>query len=160
VTRWLDAFPQYRVGHLERVASMEAALRRDLPGVEVVGAAYRGLGITTCIAQGRGAARRVLASIVAGQAPDPAPRDADETRSSDELDFEDLDYVDTEYANTGVPAPRGSAWAAVEPGHTEPGEPGEPGEPTQMMMTSWPTPPAPADEPQPHERQPHEHDES
>jgi protoporphyrinogen/coproporphyrinogen III oxidase len=61
VTRWVDAFPQYRVGHLERVARIEAALRRDAPSVELVGASYRGLGITTCIAQGRAAARRVLA---------------------------------------------------------------------------------------------------
>lgn len=61
VARWPSAFPQYRVGHLERVARIEAALERDLPGVHVVGAAYRGLGITTCIAQGKAVARRVLA---------------------------------------------------------------------------------------------------
>jgi oxygen-dependent protoporphyrinogen oxidase len=160
VTRWLDAFPQYRVGHLERVASMEAALGRDLPGVAVVGAAYRGLGITTCIAQGRDAARRVLASIIAGRPPEAAQQDEDEAHSSDELDFEDGDYVDTEYVDTGGPAKRASAWAAAEPGHTEPTEPREPGEPTQMTMTSWPTPPTPADEPQPDEPQPDEHDES
>lgn len=69
VTRWVDAFPQYQVGHLERVARIEAALRRDLPSVAVVGAAYRGLGITTCIAQGRAAAHRALAAAASGAEP-------------------------------------------------------------------------------------------
>lgn len=154
VTRWVEAFPQYRVGHIERVASMEAALRRDLPGVEVVGAAYRGLGITTCITQGRAAARRVLASIIAGQAAGVPREGEDEAHSSaeadadfDDVDFEDVDYVDTdyvdtEYVHTGEPAPRESAWAAVDPGHTGRTEPGEP----TQMVTSWPTPPTPARE--------------
>lgn len=60
VTRWPDAFPQYEVGHLARVESIEAALVRDLPGVFLAGAAYRGVGIPACIAQGRTAARRAL----------------------------------------------------------------------------------------------------
>ena len=59
VTRWPQAFPQYRPGHLDRVARVEAALARDLPGVTVAGAAHRGVGIAACIAQGRAAARRV-----------------------------------------------------------------------------------------------------
>ncbi len=122
VTRWIDAFPQYRVGHLERVASMEAALRRDLPGVEVVGAAYRGLGITTCIAQGRTAARRALASIVA------------RSTLEEDGDFEDFDYVDVV-----EPASPGSAWAAVGREEREASEP-------IQMVTSWPTPPAPGDD--------------
>ena len=60
VARWVDAFPQYQVGHLQRLRRIESALRRDLPDVELVGAAYRGLGITTCIAQGRAAAERTM----------------------------------------------------------------------------------------------------
>ncbi len=62
VTRWERAFPQYRPGHLDQVAQAEAALARDLPGVAVAGAAYRGVGIAACVAQGRAAARRVLLS--------------------------------------------------------------------------------------------------
>ncbi len=62
VTRWERAFPQYRPGHLDRVAQAEAALARDLPGVTVAGAAYRGVGIAACVAQGRAAARRVLSA--------------------------------------------------------------------------------------------------
>jgi oxygen-dependent protoporphyrinogen oxidase len=62
VTRWPAAFPQYRVGHLERVARVEKAVAA-VPCLEVAGAALRGLGIPACIAQGRGAARRVLADL-------------------------------------------------------------------------------------------------
>lgn len=58
VARWVRAFPQYRPGHLQRVARVEAALARDLPGVIVAGAAYRGVGIAACVAQGRAAGRR------------------------------------------------------------------------------------------------------
>ncbi|HUR18230.1 MAG TPA: protoporphyrinogen oxidase [Acidimicrobiales bacterium] len=60
VARWPAAFPQYRPGHLDKVARIEAALRRDCPRIHVAGAAYRGVGIPACIGQGRAAARRVL----------------------------------------------------------------------------------------------------
>jgi oxygen-dependent protoporphyrinogen oxidase len=60
VARWVDAFPQYRVGHLGRVARIEAGLARDLPTVAVAGAALRGIGVAACISQGRRAARQVL----------------------------------------------------------------------------------------------------
>ncbi len=59
VTRWPDAFPQYRVGHLDRLARVEAGLTR-LPGLVVAGAAYRGIGLPACIAQGRQAAEAAL----------------------------------------------------------------------------------------------------
>ena len=62
VTRWPAGFPQYRVGHLLRVSGIEAAVNR-LPGVEVAGAAYRGVGVPACVASGREAARSVLASL-------------------------------------------------------------------------------------------------
>ena len=60
VSPWPRGFPQYQVGHLERVARIEHALRRDLPHVRVTGSAYRGLGIPACITQGRRAARELL----------------------------------------------------------------------------------------------------
>lgn len=60
VTRWPGAFPQYRPGHLARVRRIEEALRRDCPRVQLAGAAFRGVGIPACIAQGRAAARRAL----------------------------------------------------------------------------------------------------
>jgi oxygen-dependent protoporphyrinogen oxidase len=60
VTRWTEAFPQYAVGHLERVGAIDDALAR-LPGLAVAGAAYGGVGIPACIASGRRAAQVVLA---------------------------------------------------------------------------------------------------
>lgn len=63
VTRWVHAFPQYRPGHLARVDRVEEALARDLPAVTLAGAAYRGLGIAACVAQGRAAARRAVGRI-------------------------------------------------------------------------------------------------
>jgi oxygen-dependent protoporphyrinogen oxidase len=48
VVRWTRAIPQYNVGHLERVASIDAALAR-LPGLHVAGNAYKGVGINDCI---------------------------------------------------------------------------------------------------------------
>jgi oxygen-dependent protoporphyrinogen oxidase len=62
VTRWADAFPQYRVGHLIRVAKIEEAVA-DLPAMAVAGAAYRGVGLPACIGSGRSAARAVLSSV-------------------------------------------------------------------------------------------------
>lgn len=57
VNRWPDAFPQYGVGHSERVRRAEEALRRKVPGVALCGSSYRGVGIPACIASGRAAAR-------------------------------------------------------------------------------------------------------
>lgn len=61
VARWYGAMPRYTVGHLDRVARIEAALAL-FPGVVVAGAAYRGTGVADCIEQGQAAARTILAS--------------------------------------------------------------------------------------------------
>ncbi|MBW3577170.1 MAG: protoporphyrinogen oxidase [Actinobacteria bacterium] len=60
VTRWRTALPQYVIGHRNRVARVRAATRQ-LPGVELAGAAYEGVGIAACVRQGRHAAARLLA---------------------------------------------------------------------------------------------------
>jgi oxygen-dependent protoporphyrinogen oxidase len=57
VQRFGAAIPQYRVGHLDRVDRIEAALP---PHIELAGASYRGVGLAACIRSGRGAADRVL----------------------------------------------------------------------------------------------------
>ncbi len=62
VTRWENAFPQYRPGHLLRVAKIEEDVGR-LVGVALAGAALRGVGIPACIGSGRTAARHVMASV-------------------------------------------------------------------------------------------------
>ncbi len=60
VVRWPEAMPRYDVGHLERVASIEAALP---PGVVVAGSAFHGVGVPDCIRQGTEAAERVTAIL-------------------------------------------------------------------------------------------------
>ncbi len=49
--RWPRALPQYNLGHLERVASIEALTAR-YPGLALTGAGYRGVGIPDCIQDG------------------------------------------------------------------------------------------------------------
>ncbi|MGZ8578149.1 MAG: protoporphyrinogen oxidase [Actinomycetota bacterium] len=61
VVRWPRAMPQYEVGHLERVAGIEAALPA---GAFVVGQAYRGAGIPDCVRQANEVADRVLAHVL------------------------------------------------------------------------------------------------
>ena len=56
VTRWRDAFPQYRPHHHQRVAAAEAALPT---GLHLAGASYHGIGVPACIASGLKAAQRV-----------------------------------------------------------------------------------------------------
>jgi oxygen-dependent protoporphyrinogen oxidase len=56
VTRWNHAMPKYTVGHLARVATVEAAMK-ELPGWHVAGSALHGVGVPECIADGRRAAR-------------------------------------------------------------------------------------------------------
>ncbi|MEZ5237181.1 MAG: FAD-dependent oxidoreductase [Acidimicrobiales bacterium] len=61
VVRWLDAFPQYDVGHLDRCDAIETTLAEEVPGgVILTGASYRGIGIPGCIRQGRSAAKSAL----------------------------------------------------------------------------------------------------
>ncbi len=63
VTRWPRGYPQYDVGHLERVRDLEAALP---PGLFVAGSAYHGIGLPDCVRSGTRAADRILESRQAG----------------------------------------------------------------------------------------------
>jgi oxygen-dependent protoporphyrinogen oxidase len=65
VTRWPSSFPQYRPGHLDRVAAIESDLAGHAPRVLVAGAALRGLGVPACIRQGKAASAK-LAEQLAG----------------------------------------------------------------------------------------------
>lgn len=62
VHRWPGAFPQYRPGHLERVAMVEADLVDRVPRVAVAGMHLRGVGIPASITSARAAAARLLAA--------------------------------------------------------------------------------------------------
>jgi oxygen-dependent protoporphyrinogen oxidase len=63
---WPQGNPQYDVGHLERVAEIEA-MAADLPGLYLTGSAYRGVGIPDCIEQGQATAAAVVARYEAFQ---------------------------------------------------------------------------------------------
>ncbi|MGG5258821.1 protoporphyrinogen oxidase [Phycicoccus avicenniae] len=58
VQRWGGGLPQYAVGHVERVAAIRAEVAH-LPGVEVAGATYDGVGVPAVIASAALAARGV-----------------------------------------------------------------------------------------------------
>ncbi len=59
VTRWMGKMPQYHLGHLDRVATLERECG-SLPGLELAGNAYRGVGVPQCIQSGEQAAARVV----------------------------------------------------------------------------------------------------
>ncbi len=59
ITRCFKAMPQYHVGHLERVSRIEARAEQ-LPGLELAGNSYRGVGIPHCIHSGEQAAERLV----------------------------------------------------------------------------------------------------
>lgn len=59
---WRRAMPQYNVGHTDRVAEIERRSRRHL-GIELLGAAYRGVGIPDCIESGYRASDQTLAEL-------------------------------------------------------------------------------------------------
>jgi len=52
VYRWLRLNPQYEVGHLNLMRSIDERLER-LPGLYLSGAGFRGIGIPDCVAYGR-----------------------------------------------------------------------------------------------------------
>ncbi|HEU4792242.1 MAG TPA: protoporphyrinogen oxidase [Nitrolancea sp.] len=59
IYRWHQALPQYVLGHLDRLAEIDRQFT-DLPGMILLGAAYRGVGIPDCIQSGNQAAERAL----------------------------------------------------------------------------------------------------
>jgi protoporphyrinogen/coproporphyrinogen III oxidase len=61
VSRWPASMPQYRVGHLARVETIERTLEA-LPGLGLAGSSYRGVSIADCVRAGEAAADRAFAS--------------------------------------------------------------------------------------------------
>ncbi|HEX6045264.1 MAG TPA: protoporphyrinogen oxidase [Pyrinomonadaceae bacterium] len=57
--RWERSMPQYEVGHLNRVQTIESELKK-LPGLALAGNSYRGAGIPDCIRSGEAAAESLL----------------------------------------------------------------------------------------------------
>jgi protoporphyrinogen/coproporphyrinogen III oxidase len=55
VHRWRDAGAQHTVGHVQRIARLEARLAHH-PGLFVAGSGFRAVGIPDCVTDGRSAA--------------------------------------------------------------------------------------------------------
>ncbi|HMA38391.1 MAG TPA: protoporphyrinogen oxidase [Chloroflexia bacterium] len=62
IYRWPAANPQYAVGHLDRVAQLEARAAQAMPGLFLTGSAYRGVGLPDCIKNARQTAAQVTRS--------------------------------------------------------------------------------------------------
>jgi protoporphyrinogen/coproporphyrinogen III oxidase len=71
IFRWPRGMPQYRVGHVDLVDRIERAVA-DVPGVELAGGAYHGIGIGDCLREGATAARRAV-ECVRGLPEDAVP---------------------------------------------------------------------------------------
>lgn len=59
VAKWKNSMPQYEVGHLDRVQSIEHELAQR-PSLTLAGNAYRGAGIPDCIRSGEAAAQQIV----------------------------------------------------------------------------------------------------
>jgi oxygen-dependent protoporphyrinogen oxidase len=59
VFRWDRGMPQYNLGHLDRIHRIELGIGR-VPGMEIAGNMFRGVGIPDCIASGEAAADNTL----------------------------------------------------------------------------------------------------
>lgn len=59
VHRWVDARPQYIMGHLDRLAEMDGYLQK-MPGLVLVGGCYRGIGVPDCVSDGIKGAEKVI----------------------------------------------------------------------------------------------------
>jgi len=71
VQRWLEAMPQYEVGHRRRVDRIDRAAARH-PALALAGNAYRGVGIPDAIRDGERAARAILDGLgTRGRSPRP-----------------------------------------------------------------------------------------
>jgi oxygen-dependent protoporphyrinogen oxidase len=67
VYRWMNAGPQYEVGHLTRLARIETRLTWH-PGLFITGSAFRGVGIPDTVADARSVAEQVHRWLGAGAA--------------------------------------------------------------------------------------------
>ncbi|HEY4313007.1 MAG TPA: protoporphyrinogen oxidase [Pirellulales bacterium] len=62
IVRWQRAMPQYHLGHLDRLKEINEHVAR-LPGLELAGNAYDGVGVPHCIRSGEAAAQRALSAL-------------------------------------------------------------------------------------------------
>jgi oxygen-dependent protoporphyrinogen oxidase len=68
IDRFTRAMPQYTVGHAARMARIASRVA-CLPGIDLAGAVYGGIGIPDCVRSGVDAAQRALASAFVSTSP-------------------------------------------------------------------------------------------
>jgi oxygen-dependent protoporphyrinogen oxidase len=66
IIRWDRAIPQYRLGHLDRLAAIAGRLQKH-PGLFLGGNAYRGVALNDCTEQALAVAEQVRHYLVPGQ---------------------------------------------------------------------------------------------
>ncbi len=81
IFRWPRGMPQYRVGHADLVARIEDGVGR-VPGIELAGGAYHGIGIGDCLREGAAAAERAL-EYVHGLPEDAVPLPSHDVPAAD-----------------------------------------------------------------------------
>ena len=62
VYRWRGAMAQYESGHIARIARIEKRVK-EIPGLELAGNAYHGIGVPDCIREGMNAANAVVQTV-------------------------------------------------------------------------------------------------
>jgi len=59
VHRWINARPQYTIGHLDRLKEIDSYLQM-IPGLALVGGCYRGIGVPDCVNDGIKGAKEII----------------------------------------------------------------------------------------------------
>jgi oxygen-dependent protoporphyrinogen oxidase len=62
IQRWPQTMPQYLVGHQGRLDALEAAIHH-LRGLYLTGAAYRGVGLASCVADAKRTAQDLAQNV-------------------------------------------------------------------------------------------------
>lgn len=66
IARWPLGMPQYHLGHLDRLARLDAALTA-YPSLALCGNSFTGVGIPACIQSGSGAAEKIKKNFCTGE---------------------------------------------------------------------------------------------
>ena len=59
IAHWPETMPQYHVGHKQLVERIRARAA-ELPNFQLIGSAYRGVGLPDCVHQGQMTAEKVV----------------------------------------------------------------------------------------------------
>ncbi len=58
--RAVNAIPQYKVGHVEKIAALDAAFQKNVPNADLVGNYFSGVAVNHCVARSKLVAERVM----------------------------------------------------------------------------------------------------